>query len=370
MQSIDHVISRSNEPMMIGIHDLPGSYSDRWISYCTDNGIPFRRINCLAADIVPQCEELDGLLWHWPHDDPAHLLVARQVIAALEAKGLVVFPNVATCWHFDDKVAQKYLLEAIGAPLIPTWVFTSKVDAVRWIEGATWPKVFKLRCGAGSTNVRLVRSKSQAEALCRQAFGRGLPAVAGYLTDMRTRLRKTKTAHEFWGRLARVPRTLLNLLAVRRRMHREKGYVYFQEFLPGNTFDTRITIIGARAFGFMRANRPDDFRASGSGSIIYEPTKIDKRCVEIAFRVADRIGTQSLAFDFLFNSQDEGMICEISYCYMPSAVHACEGHWDQQGVWHEGHVWPEDAILEDLLTACREKAYTGDGGRFSSNREI
>ncbi len=344
--------------MIIGIHDRPGSFSDRWIAYCTAKGIPFRRVNCLATDVVAQCGGLEGLLWHWYHGDPTHLLVARQIIAALEAKGLVVFPNVATCWHYDDKVAQKYLLEAVGAPLIPTWVFTSLQDARRWIAGTTWPKVFKLRCGAGSANVRLVRSRNEAAALCRQASGRGFPAAAGYLTDIQTRLRKTKTAQEFWVRLARAPQTLLNVLALRRKMTREKGYVYFQEFLPDNTFDTRITIIGDRAFGFMRANRPNDFRASGGGSIIYAPEKLDRRCVEIAFRVADHIGTQSLAFDFLFNPQHEPMIGEISYCYMSSAVHACAGHWDHQGIWHAGHVWPEEAILEDFLAAIRRKTQT------------
>jgi hypothetical protein len=334
---------------MVGIHERLCNFSDRWIKYCTEKAIPFRRINCLATDVVAQCEGLGGLLWHWYHADPADLLVARQVIAALESKGLVVFPNVATCWHFDDKVAQKYLLEAIGAPLIPTWVFTSKVEALRWIEKATWPKVFKLRCGAGSANVRLVCSRSQAAALCRQAFGRGFPAASGYLADMQTRLRKARTPKQFWDKVQRAPRIVLRNLAFRRQMPRQQGYLYFQEFLPDNEFDTRITVIGDRAFGFMRANRPGDFRASGSGSIAYTPENLDKRCVEIAFRVADRIGTQSLAFDFLFNSQHEPMIGEISYCYMASAVHACAGHWDHQGAWHAGHVWPEDAILDDLL---------------------
>jgi len=45
---------------------------------------------------VHQCEGLDGVLWHWSHGDPAHLLVARQIIASLQEKGLVIFPNVAT----------------------------------------------------------------------------------------------------------------------------------------------------------------------------------------------------------------------------------------------------------------------------------
>jgi len=337
---------------MLGIHDRPGSFSDRWLIYVADKGIPFRRVNCLATDVVHQCEGLDGLLWHWTHDDPADILVARQIIASLERKGIVVFPNVNSCWHFDDKIAQKYLLEAIGAPLIPTWVFTNRFSAMQWIEGATWPKVFKLRCGAGSKNVRLVRSRSEAAALCRKSFGRGFPAVAGYMTDMQTRVRNTKTTHEFWQRLARAPRTMLNVLALRRKMPRQQGYLYFQEFLPGNAFDTRITIIGDRAFGYRRMNRPNDFRASGSGDPSYDPDRIDKRCVEEAFRVADWLATQSLAFDFLFSPQQGPMIGEISYCYVTSMVHACEGYWDKELIWHPGHVWPEDAIIEDMVHLC------------------
>jgi len=71
--------------------------------------------------------------------------------------------------------------------------------------------------------------------------------------------------------------------------------------------------------------------------------------------VADRIGTQSLAFDFLFSPQQVPMIGEISYCYIASMVHDCEGYWDHQGVWHLGNIWPENAILEDMLAVYRQK---------------
>ena len=43
------------------------------------------------------------------------------------------------------------------------------------------------------------------------------------------------------------------------------------------------------------------------------------------------------------------MIVEVSYCYVPESVYNCPGHWDRQLNWHEGHMWPEDAILIDLL---------------------
>jgi glutathione synthase/RimK-type ligase-like ATP-grasp enzyme len=336
---------------MIGIHDSPGSFSDRWIEVCNTKSIPFIRLNCNSTDIVQRCSGVQALLWHWSLGNVAEQLAARQIITALQQMGTLVFPDVATCWHYDDKVAQKFLLEAIAAPLIPTWVFTNSKEADKWVASASWPKVFKLRCGAGSGNVWLVRSRKQGEALCRRAFGRGFAAHRGYLFDVGVRVRRTKNRQDLWQKLRRAPQSIISLLEMRRGLPRQRGYAYFQEFLPGNAFDTRITVIGQRAFGFLRKNRPDDFRASGSGQLVYDPDQVDKRCVEIAFQVAEKLGTQSLAFDFLFDVNQEPKIGEISYCYVASAVHACRGHWDHNLRWQEGQVWPQDAILEDLVCA-------------------
>ena len=43
------------------------------------------------------------------------------------------------------------------------------------------------------------------------------------------------------------------------------------------------------------------------------------------------------------------MILEVSYSYNAKAVHSCTGHWDCNLDWHEGAMWPQDAILIDLL---------------------
>jgi hypothetical protein len=341
---------------MIGIHDSPGSFSDRWLEWCEQKQVPFKRLNCLATDIVPQCAGLSAVLWHWTLVSLEAPLVARQIIAALEQAGIVVFPSTATCWHYDDKVGQKYLLEAIGAPLIPTWVFTDLPQALSWIAGASWPKVFKLRGGAGSENVQLVRSRAEAEALCRRAFGAGFPASAGYLYDAPNRLRHTASWREFCDKLKRAPRSLAETLRHRRYAPRQRGYVLFQEFMPGNDFDTRVTIIGNRAFGAMRRNRPNDFRASGSGDCLFDPDRVDPRCLPIAFSVAEKLQTQSLACDFLLDTHREPRICEISYCSVASPVYDCPGYWDRDFNWHGGHFWPQDVILEDLLMVVTKQA--------------
>jgi len=107
----------------VAIHHRQGSFSERWLEYCREHGVNYRTVNCLSSDIIAQLSSANALLWHWHHELASEHSVSRQLIHAVEMMGLVVFPNLETCWHFDDKIAQKYLLEAIGAPLVPTHIF-------------------------------------------------------------------------------------------------------------------------------------------------------------------------------------------------------------------------------------------------------
>ena len=153
---------------------------------------------------------------------------------------------------------------------------------------------------------------------------------------------------DWLGKLKRLPSSLLNIYRSNKALGCEKGYIYFQEYIPGNQYDTRITVIGDRAFGFIRYVREKDFRASGSGNIDYDIQKIDRRCLEVAFEVAGKLKTQSVAFDFVQGAEGP-LIVEISYSYVSSAIYTCSGYWDSGLQWHEGHFWPQDAILEDMI---------------------
>ena len=147
--------------MKIAIHDNPGSFIDRWITYCLENKINFKKVNCYDTDIILQLDDCDGLMWNWSQTDYKAALCARQLTKSLERKGIRVFPDTNTSWHFDDKVGQKYLLEAIGAPFVKSYVFYSAKEALDWIEKTSFPKVFKLRRGAGSINVSLIKTKKK-----------------------------------------------------------------------------------------------------------------------------------------------------------------------------------------------------------------
>src|SRR5690606_38856884 len=105
-----------------------------------------------------------------------------------ETLGVLVFPGTSTCWHYDDKIGQKYLLETVGAPLIASHVFYEEQTALEWLHTAQFPVVWKLRGGAGSQNVRLIKNIGKARAIVRRSFGRGWRATR--LHPLRERLWK------------------------------------------------------------------------------------------------------------------------------------------------------------------------------------
>jgi hypothetical protein len=105
-----------------------------------------------------------------------------------------------------------------------------------------FPKVFKLRTGAGSSNVRLVRHAQEARALAKQAFTDGFQPVASYQRDARKRFRTARQRRDLLGMVKRLPKTLATIRQLNRAIGRERGYVYFQDFIPANQFDTRVTM--------------------------------------------------------------------------------------------------------------------------------
>jgi hypothetical protein len=145
------------------------------------------------------------------------------------------------------------------------------------------------------------------------------------------------------------------------RSELQRGYFYAQEFLPGNDFDTRVTVIGNRAFAYRRMNRPGDFRASGSGRPNWDASLIDLQLVRLAFLTAQRLGTQSVAIDGMRRG-DERLLGEVSYTYVSWMVRDCPGHWTLHGdpetgelEWVDGHMAPDDAIFEDFIAALRRR---------------
>ena len=320
--------------MKLAIHKSSG-FAERWIAYCEKNNIAYKLVNAYDSDIVSQVKDCDAFMWHFSHFNYKDMLIARQVLYSLQLSGVKVFPDFNTAWHFDDKVGQKYLLEAIGAPLVKSYVFYTRKEANKWISETSFPKVFKLRGGAGASNVKLVKSKIAAKKIVNKAFSSGFKYYDSkvYLKDSFKKYKIGKTS--IFELLKSIFR-LFRLPEFARMYSREKGYVYFQDFIPYNQFDIRIIVIEDKAFAFKRLVRENDFRASGSGNIIYTKAEIDERCVKIAFEVNEKLKAQSIAYDFIFDKENNPLIVEISFGYSAPAYDRCEGYWTVDMQWHAG----------------------------------
>jgi hypothetical protein len=131
----------------------------------------------------------------------------------------------------------------------------------------------------------------------------------------------------------------------------------FSGVLCDNPCDIRITVIGNRAWGFLRENRSGDFRASGSGKIAYDPSHIPMEAVKLAFETSKKIKCQSLAYDIMYDNERNLVINEVTYCFVFRAVYNAPGYWDSELNWHEGHMYPQDAQAEDLIQRIAERGF-------------
>jgi hypothetical protein len=341
-------IQPDRQLLMSGRHQ---SFSSSWSERLAASGHEARSVSVFEPDFFDAVRECDGFMWWFAHL-PFPRNVGKRVLPAIEhGMGIPVFPSWETIWHFDDKIAQQYLLEAAGIPVPRTHVFWTSADALRFCATASYPLVIKLASGITSENVALVKSVDDARYWVDRMFDGG--TVDLQRTGLPARPREVARRVYHAGRLLLQGR----IGPLSSRTDLQRGYLLLQEFLDGNVFDTRVTVIGNRAFAFRRFNRPDDFRASGSGRIDWTAEEIAQDVVRLAFRVARTLGTQSIAVDVLRRA-GLPVINEISYYYEGWAVADCPGHWRLAGEgragdqleWVNGRLRPEDAILADFMS--------------------
>jgi len=354
------ILRESRDSMKIAIHDSPGSFSDGWIDYCRTHQIEIKIVNCYDTDIIEQLRGCDALMWHHKQNDSRERLFAKQLLFAVQQGGLITFPNYRTFWHFDDKIAQKYLFESIRAPLVPSYVFYSKKEALHWIHHTRFPKVFKLKGGAGSASVYLVRSASQARSLVRRAFGRGI----SQFDPWRNFLEQLRLYRQNGGSITRVLKGIYRYFIYpeyAKTNVADRNYVYFQDFIPNNEFDTRIIVIDRKAFAVRRMVRRGDFRASGSGNILYGKENFSAETIKLAFDLARKLQSQCAAFDFVHDQFGQPMVTEVSYGFVAGAYKPCVGYWDESLEFHDGAFNFLDWMVEVVVDSIRGSRAEGSG---------
>jgi hypothetical protein len=182
------------------------SFSERWAKTLRDVGHKPCLVDASKPDFFDRVATSDGFMWWYAHlAFPRNF--ARRLVPAVE--------------------------HGIGIPY----------------RTARYLLVTKSSLGITSENVRLLRDFAEARHWIGSMLGPGLVKME----------RATVNGPRAAAKRARgwlLP--LLRYVSPRPGSLTELqwGYLLLQEFVPGNEFDTRVTVIGDRAFAFRRLNRP------------------------------------------------------------------------------------------------------------------
>jgi len=337
--------------MLIGIlkpfRNMHYSTLDVYKEILEYNGIDYIDLNINSDSFWSDIKKIDLFLARIGHYDD-DLALAAQIIPIINLfLNIPCLPDYNTVWHYDDKVKQYYLLKSMDFPVIDSYVYWDKIEALNWAKNAEYPVVFKLKGGAGSANVKLVKSYKQAKSLIKKSFGKG---IHPYFFDLPGKFKAfnydRRTIIRYF--LRPIYFKLTDKASSFSNYHRHKNYVYFQKFLPGNEYDTRVWVIGERAYAFRRYTRKNDFRASGSDIFDMNRESLDRKMIEIAFNISEELSFQSMNYDFIYDENKNPLIAEISYA-SGDFPDFSDGYWDKNLIWHSGHYFPEYFELVDAL---------------------
>ena len=324
--------------------------TDAWEKYCTDNNIPYDIVDCYSTDIIEKLSNYDAILWKIQNYVVADIMESRSILEVARRKGLKVFPNYNTSWHFDDKISESYLLQAIGAPTPKTWVFYLLCHCLEWISSeAKFPIVAKLRCGSGANNVKMLKDKEHATKYAKRMFSKGFNPSPSFLFKAKSKAQSSRDWKTVINRVKKIP-LFIHTLSRAKMMQKEKGYVYFQEFIPTEGYDIKVVVVGDKLSFFCRRVRKGDFRASGGGDIFYDKNLVTKQIMSSAFDAYENMGLQCVGFDYVVDKNNGmGYIIEMCYGFDFDLVKDAGGYWNKTGKWYDEPLDVAYEIINNLI---------------------
>lgn len=331
------------------------NWSNAWIEFCKINTIEYQTINPFQNEINNILLSFDVVLWHFGNYSFKDMLIAKNILFPMEKLGKKVFPSINDAWHFDDKLAETYLLQAIKAPVPKSYYFYSLEDVNKNIGKLNFPVVAKLRNGSGSHNVKLLKSKQELLVYSKRMFTIGISSVPSLLYKASSNFKSSKNLNTFIKRLKRIPEFLKSLSSAK-KFNLERGYVYLQEFIPNEGFDLKIVVVGDKLSFIGRNIRKGEFRASGGGDLFYAKEHITMDVINSAFKTNETLGFLCMGYDYVIDSKSKvGYIIEMSYGFSHEALLNANGYFDRKGKWHAEPVNVPHEILKNIIMDKEKK---------------
>lgn len=309
------------------VKDLNIQWWKKFAEILENRNLDFKLIDIEKNDWLSQIGNIKYVIWR-PNLSEPYLRQAREKLYILEnILNKKVYPNQKTIWHYDNKNAEYYLAKIAGIKMPQSFISYSYEDSLDYIKNCKYPLVSKAAGGAGSRNVRLLKNLWEAKNELDYLFNRNLKNKLNRKILSKFGIMHTK--YDF-----------------------QKNYVNYQEFIPNNIRDFRITTIGGKyAFAFYRKNRDKDFRASGSGKIDHNPEGHDLNAIKYFLSISRKNHFDTMCYDILYKEKDF-VTTEFSYIFVDEPIYNCTGYYELKNgelEFIKGHIWPQELIIEYLL---------------------
>jgi glutathione synthase/RimK-type ligase-like ATP-grasp enzyme len=295
----------------------------RWTKYrrfLETNGFDHDYLDIHAHDWIEKARRFDAVIG-LVSNDINHLEEIRVKYHFLEAcLGKRCYPSAAQALLYEDKSLEAHIAAVCGLPIAKAYISHDEKDALIMLESARYPLVSKVNHSSGSVGVELVKTPRKARRIVGQAFSRN-------------------------GRRTHVP------------WFRQKGYVYFQEYIPNDGYDIRIMMVGPRVFGYYRKVLSGDFRASGMDTV--EKRALPEEAIRIARKVQQSIRSPQLVVDMVHGLDGRYAIIEFSVvCQVQTpeqllvdgvpGAYVVEDNGDIR--FEKGRYWVHELALKEFLT--------------------
>lgn len=273
---------------------------------------------------------------------PRYKQYLQDIVANLMSSGVMLFPAFANMLAHEDKAFQAIRLAMTGISTPRSFVFGSKEQAYEFLRTAKFPLVGKSADGHSSRGVDLICNDRQGRRFVDRLM-------------VHRSLRKGRSLPKRVFQRVFKPKPVL-------------GILLFQELIPNLEGDWKVLIWGNTACGMYRENRANDFRASGSGKLLY--IDVPACILDFAWEVQNKLGLPWASLDVAHDGK-QCYLLEYQVVHF-GLIAADNGRFyyvrKNSGVWEKrmGRVQIEMEMAEIIASSLRDCGWLSEAAQGSS----